>query len=258
MPMRFPKVEDVPLGKPPLTEVICQVRFPPILSIGRGQPVEFQEAIRKRFPEVEEEQNLQVRVTAGVGPPASSAEISGRSFHFRTPDGGTLVSLTADAYAISTSQYTAWDDFAKDLELVHGAAMATYALPYAKRVGLRYVNQLDAQRTGCESFDDLKAFLRPELAGLMATDAWDRPEELVWQVILSNDGGRLLLRIAARATDGQPPFILLDFDYFEEGQIPLGDLAERCDRYHDVIYRAFRWAFRPDNLEVFAPMPQEA
>ena len=33
-------------ARSPLVEVICQLRFPAILSIGANDPVDFQEAIR--------------------------------------------------------------------------------------------------------------------------------------------------------------------------------------------------------------------
>ena len=33
-----------------LAEVICQFRFPAILSIGAREPVDFQEAVRSMFP----------------------------------------------------------------------------------------------------------------------------------------------------------------------------------------------------------------
>lgn len=257
MPLQFPAVEDVPLGRTPLTAVLCQVRFPPILRISRGQPFEFQEAIRKRFPELEEEHGFQVRVTAGAGAQVADAEATGRSFNFRTADGETLVTLAVDAYAISTSRYTVWEAFAEDLTLVHEAVMAAYGLPYAKRVGLRYVNQFDAEHTGCTTFEELKGFLRPELVASMATDVWDRPEELVSQILLEDGSGRLVLRVVARAAEQQPPVVALDLDYYEEGRVPVGDLVERCGRFHDVVYRAFRWSLQPDKMVAFAPVTKE-
>ncbi len=259
MPLRFPPVEDIPLANAPLTEVICQVRFPTILSIGRGQPIKFQEAIRQRFPELEEERRVQMRLVSGPDAEIPNVETGGRTFRFQTAQGEVQVTLSVDAFAVSTSRYRVWSDFAGDLALVHEAAMAAYELPYAKRIGLRYVNQFDGARIGCASFEEMKGFLRPELAALMATDAWDSPEELVSQILLRDDGGRLLLRVAARAATDQPPVVLLDFDYYEEGRsIPLNDLVERCTRFHDVIYRAFRWSIRPDQLDVFAPVEREA
>jgi uncharacterized protein (TIGR04255 family) len=258
MPLRFPAVEDIPLGRPPLADVICQVRFPTVLRIARGQPAEFQDGIRKRFPELEEQRNVQFRVAAEAGPQSGNAELLGRSFQFRSRDGQTVVSLTADSYALSTAQYTVWDEFARDLELVHQTAMAVYELPYAHRIGLRYVNMLDSERTGHQSLDEIKGFLHPELTSWLTTSGWDTPDELVSQVLLADGNGQMVIRLAIRGElENQSPLILLDFDYYEEGQLALGDLIERCTHYHDVIYRAFRWAIQPDKLTTFELLPNK-
>ena len=42
----------------PLAEVICQLRFPEILSIEANAPVEFQEAIRQEFPRFQRRQEV--------------------------------------------------------------------------------------------------------------------------------------------------------------------------------------------------------
>lgn len=255
MSLKFPIVEDIPLSKPPLKEVICQVRFPPILGIARGEPVDFQEAIRERFPELEEEQTVQVRVIGSPGGQAADADVGTRVFRFGTADGGSQVTLSVDAFALATSKYTVWEDFAQDLDLAFRAAMSAYRLPYAKRVGLRYVNQFDSEHLGFKTFKELTELFRPDLVTLMATDAWDYPDELVSQILLSDGDGRLVLRVATRNPTGQPPIIVLDFDYYEEGSsIPLDDLSQRCTKYHDVIYRAFRWAIKPEMLEKFSPI----
>lgn len=36
--------------RPQLMEVVCQLRFPAILSIGAREPADFQEAVRAMFP----------------------------------------------------------------------------------------------------------------------------------------------------------------------------------------------------------------
>lgn len=254
MSLRFPQVKDIPLASSPLTEVICQVRFPPVLSIVQGQPVDFQSAIRKRFPELEEEQSFQMQVVQGALGQAANAEVLGRSFHFRTADGETLASLGVDAYALSTSRYSTWDTFAADLKLVHEAVMDVYELPYAKRIGLRYINVLSAERIGCETLGDLRSILRPELGAAMVTDAWDKPDEFTSRILLTDEEGHLSLRIGARSPAGEQPSILLDLDYYEERSLALDNFIDRCDRYHDLIYRAFRWAIRPEKLTVFDPV----
>ena len=49
--MLFAPYERYQYARAPLVEVICQLRFPTILSIGAKEPAEFQEAIRKDFPQ---------------------------------------------------------------------------------------------------------------------------------------------------------------------------------------------------------------
>ena len=49
--MLFPKVQALPLPAQPLIEVICQLRFPTILSIGYSGACGVQEAIRHEFPQ---------------------------------------------------------------------------------------------------------------------------------------------------------------------------------------------------------------
>ena len=46
----FLDASHVQYRKPQLVEVICQLRFPAILSIGAKDPVDFQERIRREYP----------------------------------------------------------------------------------------------------------------------------------------------------------------------------------------------------------------
>ena len=47
--MPFPDAKRIIFRKNPLTEVVCQLRFPPILKIDAEVPANFQEAIRTEF-----------------------------------------------------------------------------------------------------------------------------------------------------------------------------------------------------------------
>ena len=48
--MLFSKHPRTLYGNAPVHEVICQLRFPTILSINNTEPADFQEAIRDAFP----------------------------------------------------------------------------------------------------------------------------------------------------------------------------------------------------------------
>ena len=251
----FPQREDVRLERAPLAEVICQVRFPPILRIASEQPVAFQEWVREQFPQLEVEQGVLVHMEPlGATPPSAKPEP--RIFRFKSPDGNTTVSLALNFYALSTTSYTHWKDFLELLQLVNEAAREVYNLPYAVRVGLRYINRLTFENTGTSSVRELWEILRPELTALLRKDCWDEPVEMLNQLLITGEENeRLTLRSGFRGEE--EPVFLLDFDYYAEGNIPLENLSALCQRYHDVIYNAFRWCIREEKLAVFAPIPAD-
>jgi uncharacterized protein (TIGR04255 family) len=249
----FPQQEDVRLQHAPLAEVICQVRFPPILRIVNEAPVAFQERIRRSFPQFGVEKGMIVQMTRlGTEPP--SARPTPHTFRFQSPDGHTMVSLALTFYALSTTSYTHWEDFLDLLRLVNRAAYEVYELPYAERVGLRYINQLTLENTGAGSVTELLEILRPELSVLLKVNCWDEPLEMLNQLLLAGgENERLTLRSGFRGGEG--PAFLLDLDYYTEGNIPLENVPALCQRYHDAIYNAFRWCIREEKLVVFAPIP---
>jgi uncharacterized protein (TIGR04255 family) len=248
----FPSTKDIRLHRAPLAEVICQVRFPAILKIASEQPVDFQERIRGRFPQLEVEQGMVVRMASlGGEPPLAKPEP--RIFRFKSPDGQTVASLALNFYSLSTTSYTHWVDFLDQIQLLNEAAREVYDLPYAERIGLRYINHLTFENTGVSSIAELLEMLRPELTVLLRTDCWDEPVEMLSQLLLAADGNeRLTLRNGFRG--GSQPLIALDLDYYAEGNVALDGLPARCQRYHDVIYNAFRWCIRDDKLQAFGPI----
>ncbi len=253
--LRFPQREDIHLQRAPLAEVICQVRFPPVLRIASEQPAAFQEQVRGLFPQLEVEQGMVVRMEPlGTAPP--SAQPQPRIFRFKSSDDHTVVSLALNFYALSTTSYSHWQDFLELLLLVNRAACKVYNLPYAVRVGLRYINHLTLENTGASSVTELWEILRPELTVLLRGDCWDEPPEMLNQLLLTGgENERLTLRSGFRS--GEMPVFLLDLDYYAEGNIALENLPALCQRYHDVIYNAFHWCIREEKLAVFAPIPAE-
>jgi uncharacterized protein (TIGR04255 family) len=251
--LRFPPQQDIRLQNAPLTEVVCQVRFPPILRIASEHPVEFQEQIRSGFPQLEVEQGIKVQMAPlGTTPPQAQPEP--RVFRFRSPDGNTLVSLALDFYALSTTAYTHWSDFLDFLLLANRAARKTYKIPYATRIGLRYINQLTPENTKSGDVAEMLDTLRPELTTLLRVEAWDEPLETFSQLVLAGEEDeRLTLRAGFKGQDA--PVFRLDFDCYSEGQIALDNLPSLCDRFHGVIYKAFRWCIREERLAVFGPVP---
>lgn len=248
----FPEVEEVRLGRSPLSEVICQVRFPAILRIDSEQPAVFQERVRKHFPQLEIERGLIVEGSPLRAEPLTTTARP-RVFHFRTADDATVLSLGADFVAASTTAYRHWQDFAQWVQLAVDALCAVYEPTYARRVGLRYVNRITLENTGASSIPELLGILRDPLTALLREPCWGKPPAMLSQLRLPvSENEKLSLRSGFESGD-QPAFVL-DLDHFSEGQIPLREVMPLCHRYHELVYRAFRWCIREEQLSFFVPL----
>jgi uncharacterized protein (TIGR04255 family) len=256
MSLNFPTQSDVHLANAPLAEVVCQVRFPPILRISAEEPTVFQDRIRDSFPLVDLEHAFVLRMPGPGAKEIPSAEPQASIYRFHTSDKQKTISLAADFYAVSTSAYTHWRDFARLLSMAHEAVAQVYRPAYATRIGLRYVNRLTFQNTGCRTMDELFSVLRAELTGPIRNPAWSEAVEMRCRLVLPDDSGKLIVGTIFETPEDGPAFVL-DLDYFEEGQLDLDGLIERCTRYNGAIYRAFRWAIRDDKLEIFRPRVKE-
>ena len=84
-----------------LVEVICQLRFPTILSISAREPADFQEAIRRDFPQYKRLQE-QPQPTLAGGPGNFRVEEGERviNYQFLSADGKWLRHITHDDKAM--------------------------------------------------------------------------------------------------------------------------------------------------------------
>lgn len=256
MTLKFPGQYNVKLRRSPLVQVICQVRFSPILRIGSEQPHAFQEAIRHKFPNFAVEQSFSFQMPINVPSQASpSFQMAPSEFRFTTADEHTSLTLAQNFFALSTDRYTVWEEFAANLELVSNAVRAEYDPSLVLRIGLRYVNEIETEKLGFATFDQVIALVQPTLIAPLTVDAWSAPKAFATQMELDDDGSTLAIRLGLQVNDGEAPrALVLDFDYYEEGPSTLDDLVTRCDRFHAVIYDAFRWAIHEDQLSVFDPI----
>ncbi|MBU0512467.1 MAG: TIGR04255 family protein [Chloroflexi bacterium] len=258
MAINFPSKPEMQLSKAPVDEVICQVRFPLIFRINKEEPSEFQEEIRSEFPKVEIEQGYLFPFPSPGGREVSEEVQTKKTYRFRTMDEKTAVSLSSDFYALLTTQYTHWNDFSKHLKKVDDAIKKIYKPAYGTRIGLRFVNRITSNNTGLQTSTEILQLINSELTAYFQNECWTDPLEMESRLLLSDGDARLNLRTRHGKEKEGPPFFILDFDYFEEGELSLSNLVERCDAYHDVIYRAFRWCIPDESLNVFEPFSGES
>jgi uncharacterized protein (TIGR04255 family) len=256
MTIKFPVKTEIKLNKSPLDEVIFQVKFPAILRIMKdSSPAEFQELIRERFPVFGTEHGIRIQISGIDGSDKPIVESISPSHRFLTSDKKSYISLASDFYALGTKQYTHWSNFQHDMDLVTSAVQQIYQPSYTTRIGLRFVNKFTKKNTGCNNFTEILDLFRTELTCLLRTKVWSGPTELLTQIILTDGTGKLAVR-SGSGRDQNGTFFVLDFDYFEEGQLPLDKLDKRIERYHSKIYNAFRWCLLDESLNHFEPFKE--
>lgn len=124
-----------------LADVICQLRFPEILSIGTTVPDKFQEAIRAEFPQYSKRQELAPpKLTGTPGNLVTQKQEPTINHQFTSADGVWRVNMTSKFISLACTKYTCWEDFARKLDKPLASFIQIYKPAYFERVGLRYIN----------------------------------------------------------------------------------------------------------------------
>lgn len=237
-------------GKNQLTDVICQLRFPEILSISTEPPAKFQDAIRQEFPRYQLRQDIPAPKITGV-PGQFSLENQPRTINhqFSSADGALRVNLTSKFISVSCANYTCWEDFADLLDKPLAAFIQMYRPAYFERIGLRYLNVVS--RTALEleerKFSEL---FSPCYVGPMAEE--DVKEVHTARCTLDLEmairgGCRLKLhtgpaRIKKNGKDDPEVKFVFDQDLYMPGQVPVTLSAGALQTLHSQAYSIFRGA----------------
>ena len=140
--MAFPDAERVIYDKNPLVEVICQLRFPPVLRIDVDPPAAFQERVRADYPFYELKSAVQF--PAGVPPEiaqlvGAGLPFAGQKWHeFASQDRAWDLKLSREFISLACRSYTRWEDFRQRLAGAFEALMTQYRPSFVTRIGLRY------------------------------------------------------------------------------------------------------------------------
>lgn len=233
-----------------IAEVICQLRFPEILTIEANAPVDFQDAVRGTFPKYGVRKEVSSpRVTGVPGNMRLETPPPVNNYHFSSVDGAWRINLTSKFISLSCSNYTRWEDFANRLDLLLTAFITVYQPALFERIGLRYINAIsrrDLNLTGTAYRDLIQsAYLGPLDDDSIQESAFHhcgvdfeinvgsavRAKVHAGPGILSRNG----------QTDRESKFIF-DQDLFMAGDIPVNHAAPSLDTIHTKAFRLFRGA----------------
>src|SRR5438445_3102968 len=144
--MPFPASPRVIYKKNPLDEVICQLKFPPVLRIDSELPAKFQESVRQDYPLFQDASPV-IPNFLGRALPAEVGKlmnleipfpVAGKVYHFISADEKWKVGLAKEFIALSTGSYVRWEEFRARMAYAISSLLKEYSPSFFVRIGLRY------------------------------------------------------------------------------------------------------------------------
>ena len=233
-----------------LGEVICQLRFPEILSIEANIPAQFQEAIRDEFPRYSVRKEAPAPKLAGApGNLSLQSQPQSNNYQFVSADGVWRVNLTSKFISLSCNRYTCWEDFAAKLDKPLAAFIQIYRPSFFDRVGLRYLNFISRKALNLDS-TPWRDLIAPQFLGILADE--EIQETVTTRCSVDTE---LAIRGGCRAKihagpglvnrngqqDPEVKFIF-DQDLYMAGNIAVNLSAGALQTLHGQAYSIFRGA----------------
>ena len=233
-----------------LGEVVCQLRFPEILTIEANVPVDFQEAIREEYPRYSVSKETPMpKLTGAPGNLQLEKQPPKSNYQFATADGVWRVNLTSRFISLACSRYTSWEEFAARLDKPLAAFIKLYRPAYFERVGLRYLNFISRNALQLEG-TPFRELIQPQYLGLLGDE--EVPEGATTRCTVDAE---LAIRGGCRAkihagpglvkkpgvNDKEPKFVL-DLDLYMAGNVAVNLSAGALQTLHAQAGSIFRGA----------------
>jgi uncharacterized protein (TIGR04255 family) len=244
-----------------LADVICQLRFPEILSIETNLPAQFQDAIRDTFPQYSAKKEVAAPKLEGV--PGNLSVVNQPAtvnYQFVSQDGTWRVNLTSKFISLTCSKYTCWEEFAKQLDKPLAAFIQIYKPAYFERVGLRYLNFISKNALSLQNVPFSELF-QPQYLGILGDE-----EIREDQTTRSGVDAEFTIRGGCRAKIHAGPGLvkrngraeteikfIFDQDLYMSGNVPVNYSAGTLEILHSQAFSIFRDAITDTLHEALDP-----
>jgi uncharacterized protein (TIGR04255 family) len=254
--MVFPKSQRVVFNNNPLVQVICQLRFPPILGIVSKEPADFQEKVRATLPLYEKGLALPQEIAAILAQVQIAAPTPEGIVHkFLSEDRTSEIDLTRDFIAVATTKYRRWEEFQQTVRMAMEALESNYRPAFYSRIGLRYRDVIDRNRLGITA-SPWSELIRGSIIGLLA-------DQSVGGNVLSAQGQTqidlgsgefLLLQNGSTPLPSGGQGYAIDADFHTEAKRTGSEVFDVLGRFNREAGNFFRWAITPKLSAALEPM----
>lgn len=249
--MPFPEVKRTIYKKNVLDQVMCQLKFPPILRIDAELPVAFQEHVNREFPNYTEKTNLSLEWSLRVKEQIASQSDtqvprtdSLKNHEFSTEDGQWNINLTRTFLALTTDSYSVWEDFKRRLDIPLKAFISVYSPSHFSRIGLRYKNVIKRSALELDGVDWSK-LLKPQVLGILAdseTSQNVRDLQSVCEISLPDiDSAVRVSTWLTRDRGTDEICYVIDSDFFNAQKTSIDEVHSRFDDFNQHASRLFQW-----------------
>ena len=244
-----------------LAEVICQLRFPEILSIGTTVPDKFQEAIRAEFPQYSKRQEMPApKLTGAPGNLTVQKQEPTINHQFMSADGVWRVNMTSKFISLACSKYTCWEDFARKLDKPLAAFIRLYKPAYFERVGLRYVNFISRGDLGMPTTPLRELIEGCWLGPIAEEDVMERncSRSTVDAEMALRGGCRVKVHagpghVTRNGQQDKEVKFIFDQDLYMPGKLPVNLSAGALQTLHSQAWSIFRGAITDKLHEALEP-----
>lgn len=261
--MAMDRAKRVIYEQNPLLEVILQVSFPKILSINAREPADFQDAIRAEYPVYrtvfEDEHMFTFSANENTLFPPIIQQQQHKNHEFITEDGQYKINLVDGFIALSTVNYTRWEDMLSHFENPMRQLLSIYRPAYFERVGLRYVDVFSRSKLGVQD-KSWQELIEPVCLGAMCSLDENKIIANATDVSYLLDDGTSQVKVHAGLgnvrNDPEPVFII-DSDFIHVENIKTDDFYRIVDYLHSAsgqfirsaITETLHNAMKPEDLK---------
>jgi len=255
----FPESPRVIYNRNPLEEVICQLKFPPILRIESESPAAFQESIRERYPLFSEKPRERLPVPDEIAKLIAEnvpLTLANPSYEFASANAAWKVTLTRDFLALTSTKYQKWEEFREHLEIPLNALTRIYAPSFYTRIGLRYRDVIKRSELGLAGVG-WGSLLMPHITGeLSVKEIAPRIKHVARETVIALEDETSKVRIQhglARSGKNGEQCYVVDSDFFRSQRTETGNVIQVLTIFNRQAGRLFRWCITDQLHEAMGP-----
>ena len=246
--MNLPESKRVIYKRNPLVEVVCQLRFPPILKISHQEPVEFQDEIRFQYPLFETTQSQVPSEIAAVIQQFGLPVQSDIAYSFKSEDQKWQLAITKEFIALTTSAYERYEQFKQRLQEAVEIFERIYRPSFYTRIGLRYQDLIIRSNLGLEDKNWSDLIAMHIASELHDPELLSSIQAVMKNLVLKTQHGQVnfkhgLVTVKEPGKNNDEIAYLFDADFYTEQKIERnGNVWNILDQSNKSARRLFRWS----------------